>query len=147
MSSTGGMKILWRTLLVALVLVFLVYGGLKTRNLVSGPKISVDNLVDGMTVSNDYITLTGTVRNTSNFSINGNPVPTDRTGAFSYQLLMPSGYSIIKLSAEDRFGKRTENLYRVIGPEVTMTTPPAPVEEETPTEETTTEVESETSPQ
>ena len=143
MSNTGGMKILGRILLGMLILVFFGYGGLKTRNLVSGPKISIDNLKDGMTIPGEYLTLTGTARNSIALSINGATVPTDRSGAFSYELLVPPGYSIITVSAEDRFKKQVSQVYRVIGPQVVVNEAvpvvPTEVSEENSTDATVTE--------
>lgn len=50
----------------------------------------------------------GTARNVSKVTLNGEHIFTNERGDFSERLLVPNGYAILVVAAENRFGRRTE---------------------------------------
>jgi hypothetical protein len=90
----------------ALVLFTLSYITYQARNLILGPSITLHDT--GTTVHQERtIPLTGTTRNITKLTVNGKEIHTDAMGAFSHTLVLENGYSIVQLTAEDRFGRST----------------------------------------
>ena len=51
--------------------------------------------------------------------MNDRPIYIDEAGAFSERLLLSEGYNILKVSAWDKFNKKTEKLIEVVYKEKT----------------------------
>lgn len=79
----------------------------QARNIISGPEII---LTDSYTPiqHEKIITLTGITKNIVKLTLNGKEIHTDERGAFTQMLVLAQGYSIVSLTAKDRFGRMTE---------------------------------------
>lgn len=85
-----------------LLVLALLYGGVKAWPLVSGPYIRIDTLATderGLTV------LSGRAIHTETLTVNGGTLLIDREGAFEKRLTLPRGGGILTLTATDRFGR------------------------------------------
>lgn len=91
----------------------------QSKNLIEGPKLTVTDPQNGEVFSAPLITVDGTARNIRSITLDDNPIFIDNNGHFSEQLLLPRGYSIIKLEVEDRFGKKREQFIHVFDSETT----------------------------
>lgn len=87
-------------------LVIIGYSWSRTRNLLSGPALTVKNPAKIATVFEPLIKIEGEVRRVDHLNLNGGKIFADSQGRFSEQLLLHPGYNIIKLEASDRFGRR-----------------------------------------
>lgn len=92
---------------VALLGTYLVF---QARFLILGPQIVLEPTHLGR-VNQPVVTLRGEARNITRLWLNDRPIFTDRTGRFEEALVLPNGYTIATLTAEDRYGRRTA-LYR-----------------------------------
>lgn len=84
----------------------LVFGYIlfQARFLVLGPQIAL--IDEPPAVSNDRtVQIVGTTANITNLTLNGRPIYTDTSGAFSESLVLENGYTIMELRAHDRFGR------------------------------------------
>ncbi len=92
----------------AFILIILVIGYIyfQSRNLIQGPKINIST-TEQITQTERMITLEGTAKNTTKLTINGKPIFTDASGAFSHTLMLENGYTIMTMHAEDRYGRTT----------------------------------------
>lgn len=54
------------------------------------------------------IILEGVAKRVSSLSINGLPVPITHEGVFSIERSYPAGYTVVIVTASDRFGRTTE---------------------------------------
>lgn len=88
-------------LLVGLIL-FIFF---RFRPLARGPEVVVEYPPPHEAVESGFVTVTGTVRHVAKLSINGAEVLPTTDNRFTYALLVPPGYSILYVYAEDRFGK------------------------------------------
>jgi hypothetical protein len=115
--------------IIVLSIAILGYAYFRTRALVAGAKIELYGVTDGMTVTEPYLELSGRARNASELTIDDRAVETDQDGNFKEPLILLSGYNIITIKADDKFGKHLEKKYRVVLEE---SSPPAtkPVPEE-----------------
>jgi hypothetical protein len=101
------------TMAIGFVLIALfAYSRLAT--MLSGPEISLTYPTDGTEVHDDVIKVIGRATNIASISLDGHPIYTDKYGYFEEKLLVPYGYSILELTAKDRFGRVTSKRIRII---------------------------------
>ena len=100
-----------------IVLLFLVvgfYAFLKTKDLVYGIRINVDNIKDGETFTEPFIKIIGTAKNAKNLTLNDRKIYIDQNGVFNENLLLLPGYNIITIKGEDKFGKIKQKSYQLL---------------------------------
>lgn len=96
-----------RFLLLAVFLgAILWYLIFQSRNLIQGPTITLTTETGGVQ-SERVITLEGVAENIVSLSLNGRQIHTDQKGAFTEALVLENGYTIMTLTAEDRYGRST----------------------------------------
>lgn len=84
------------------------YVGFQARNLIRGPRITLSPQSTATTTSHArLVTIEGSARNIVKLTFNDKEIHTDNSGAFSHTFMLEQGYSIITLTAEDRFGRVT----------------------------------------
>lgn len=88
-----------------LFVVIIVYGALKTRNVLLGPEISIDYPQSGSTILSPLVTVSGQAKRIAKIYFNDRKIFTDDTGAFKESLLLARGYNILEFKAEDGFGR------------------------------------------
>lgn len=93
------------SLLVAIFVLYTLFEGYK---FVLGPKINITYPINGSTVKDNVVTVKGTTKNVSFIYLNDRKIYINEDGMFAEKLVLPQGYTIIKLSAEDRFKKQIE---------------------------------------
>lgn len=99
------------------IAVFVVIGGYATfqaHAFAQGPTIAVDSPLDGSVSSESLIAIKGNARNISYLTLNGNKIFTDEGGKFEEEILLSRGYNIMKLEAQDRFGRKTAQTLQLI---------------------------------
>lgn len=89
------------------------YGIFEAHNLLLGPQITLA-APEYAVATHALVSVEGTAANTSWLALSGRPIHTDEQGNFSEKLLVPVGYSILKLEAKDRFGRQSEKFIRVV---------------------------------
>jgi hypothetical protein len=90
---------------ILLVVILLVgYTLFQAKNLIRGPVLVILEPKDGATVPYEIVTVKGTTENVSAITLNDSPIFIDKEGKFNEKIVAPVGYSIVKLSAKDRFG-------------------------------------------
>ncbi len=106
--------ILTSSTLLLLISCFLVYGLYKSRNILSGPQITIDSPTPSASLSDQLIAVKGKAQNVAAVFLNGNQIFTDQNGNFDESLLLAKGYNVVELKANDKFGrdvKQTRELY------------------------------------
>ncbi|HAO64586.1 TPA: hypothetical protein DCQ44_01235 [Candidatus Taylorbacteria bacterium] len=93
-----------------IAILILGYGLFQARNLILGPEISLTTPKNGENVTNPLIVVSGVATNITHISLNDRQIFVDNQGKFSEKLLVPPGYTIIKLAAQDKFGRTTQRL-------------------------------------
>ena len=89
-----------------LFLIIGVYTYTRMSEIIHGVQVTanIQSTTDGTTVSK----IVGTAKNATYVSLNGREISIDKNGAFEEDMVLPNGYSIVTLSAEDAFGKSME---------------------------------------
>lgn len=95
-----------RIALIAIVtLIILGYGLFQARDFIKGPDIFISTPQNGDEISKPVILVAGGTININNISLNDRPIFIDKLGNFSEKLQLSVGYNIIKLVAQDKFGR------------------------------------------
>ncbi len=90
------------------------YSLYEARNIIRGPILEIFEPTDGSAIENPLIEIKGMAQNISSISINDRAITVDKEGVFNEKLLLSPGYNIIKLSAEDKFGRHTEKMLELV---------------------------------
>ncbi len=101
----------------ALVILFGIIAGYtyyRTRDLINGPIITLSSPQNASTVHNSELTVSGTVKNAVDVSLDDRKIFLDEEGRFSEKLLLANGYTIISLKAQDRFNRSVEKKLEVV---------------------------------
>lgn len=101
------LKFIFGLLLGALILGYALF---QARNLLMGPSLVLTE-EPSQIQSSRTVVLKGVAKNIVAISLNGREIHTDETGFFEEALVLESGYTIMTLRAEDRYG-RTSTLSR-----------------------------------
>ena len=90
------------------------YAFFISKDVIFGVKIKNVNLVDGATMTESVVKLTGNARNAINLVLNGREISVDQEGNFSETIALLSGYNIINIKAKDKFGNTDEKNYKLM---------------------------------
>ena len=82
------------------------YVQFQARNILEGPTIALTSEYAPIQHERS-VDLVGIAHNIVKLTLNGREIHTDESGAFTQTLVLPNGYTIIELTAQDRFGRTT----------------------------------------
>jgi hypothetical protein len=91
---------------VGIIMLVLVYGGFKAKDIAQGPRLSITSPEDGSSFRDSLITISGTANNLSFLTLNGGKIFTDESGKYNEKILLSNGYNRITVEAVDRFGRK-----------------------------------------
>jgi hypothetical protein len=94
-------------LLAAVVLVYTIF---QFHNILTGPEVSISSPPNGAHVATALTEITGNTQNISAISLNDRPIFIDESGEFKEKILLQDGYNVLKIQAEDKFGRKTERM-------------------------------------
>ncbi len=102
--------------LVAAALVLLgSYALYQARDLIRGPELTISTPSDGVSHATGLLTIEGQAERIAHLYLNGRLIFTDESGHFNEQLLLPPGYTIIRLEADDKFGRKVNQTIHLYG--------------------------------
>lgn len=105
------LKIFLASLFFSLILGYSFY---QSKNLFIGPVITVNEPKNGGTSEEQLINITGTAKNIRKITLDDRPIYIDEAGNFSEKLLLSEGYNIIKMTAWDKFDKKTDKTIEIV---------------------------------
>jgi len=106
-------KILKITVLSAFFIFIIIYAFYRSYDLIFGVKIKNVNIVNGATLNNSVIEVTGTAKGAINLTLNGREILIDQKGNFNDTIALLPGYNIINIKAMDKFGYIDEKNYKL----------------------------------
>lgn len=95
-------------------LIIVVFAFINSMDLMSGVKIKNVNIVDGSTMTNSALDITGIAKNAKNLTLNGREISIDKKGNFNETIILSSGYNIVTIKAKDKFGNEDEKNYQLM---------------------------------
>lgn len=96
------------------IFLILGYSFYQSKNILTGPAIAIIEPENGSTVQEQFIKISGSTKNIKKISLNDRFIFVDETGLFMENLLLSEGYNIIKISAWDKFNKKTEKIIEIV---------------------------------
>lgn len=101
------------------ILVFLIgYIILNTRAVFNGIALEIEGIEAGAIYQEGVTEIKGNAKHSKHLLINGREINISQDGDFKDFLVLAPGYNIITISAEDKFGKITKEIYEVVREEV-----------------------------
>jgi hypothetical protein len=112
-----------KTLTTGIIIFFglfiLVFVFFQFRNVIFGIKIENVNIVDGSTIKENPLNLTGVAKHAVFLSLNGREIVIDKDGNWNETIALLPGYNIIEIEAKDKFGNTDRKNYKLMYPVVT----------------------------
>ncbi len=102
------------TSLVIFFSFIIVYAFFRSHDLIVGVKIKDVNIVDGSTVTESVLRVTGNAKNAVNLTLNGREISIDQKGNFDETIALLAGYNVLNIRAMDRFQYSDEKNYQLI---------------------------------
>lgn len=112
--NTNGKKIIKITGLSVFFIFIIVYALFVSKDLIFGVKIKNVNLKNGDIFTESVQKITGNARNAINLTLNGREISINQAGDFNETIALLSGYNIINLRAQDKFGYIDEKNYKLM---------------------------------
>ncbi len=63
----------------------------------------------------NVLKVTGNAKNATSLTLNGREISIDQSGNFNETIMLLSGYNVITIKAEDKFGYTDEEDYKLMG--------------------------------
>lgn len=101
-------------ILTVFFLFILIYGIYASYGVIFGVKIRDINLINGATITENTIKITGNAKRAVYLSLNGREISIDKDGNFTETIALLSGYNIVELVARDKFGNVDTENYKLI---------------------------------
>jgi hypothetical protein len=95
-------------------ILMLGYAIFVSKDLLFGVKIRNVNLVDGATHVESAQKITGNAKNAVHLSLNGREISINQEGDFEETIALLSGYNVMSIRAEDKFGYVDEENYKLM---------------------------------
>lgn len=78
-----------------------------------GPFIAIDSPINGKIVSTPVADITGRVQNMNRIRMNDRDIAVNEQGVFNEKFVLSNGSNVVKVVAEDRFGRQSEALVEI----------------------------------
>ncbi len=111
-------KIITNTAIFGFFFFIVIYGVYKTRLISTGVDLTVSGIENGQIYDEGTLEITGNAKRARHILISGREITINQNGDFTDFLILSPGYNIITISAEDRFGKITEEVFEVVRKEI-----------------------------
>lgn len=96
--------LLYWCVVITLCTLFASYVIFQARHIIVGPRITLLDEIPAPSATTTR-TLHGIAENIVSLSLNGKTIYTDDAGVFQETLVLPLGYTVVNLTAEDRYGR------------------------------------------
>ena len=100
------------------------YAFFRSYDLLLGVKIKNLNIVDGAParttvqsggkMTDNVLKVTGNAKNATKLTLNGREISIEQDGNWEETIALLSGYNLINIKAEDKFGNKDEKNYQLI---------------------------------
>ena len=115
-------KKIFKIVLVLVLFIFIiVFAFFRSKNLIFGVKIKDVNIITTEALPMDSIgkasgirKITGNTKNATSLVLNGREISINQQGDFDETIALLSGYNIINIKAQDKFGHSDEKNYKLI---------------------------------
>jgi hypothetical protein len=96
---------------LAIVIAVVFY---NTKDLFLGAPLSIQTALDGATVTDSFLPISGNAKHAFGVEINGRSVAIDKNGSFNDGVVLSPGYNIVEITGQDRFGKEKHKVFHLV---------------------------------
>jgi hypothetical protein len=107
-------KIIRVTLTVLFFSFILLYAILNTRLISRGIDLSINGIENGKIYTEGTLEITGNAKRAKHVLVNGREISVNQQGDFKDYLVLLPGYNVMTISAEDKFGKITQETFDIV---------------------------------
>lgn len=104
------------TVVVFMLAIIGGYAFYESRNLLSGPIVKIESPRSGATSNSPVTEIQGNAKNIVKISMNDREISVNEHGEFNEKFVLSNGSNKIKVSAEDRFGRKNESFVEILYP-------------------------------
>ncbi len=107
-------KIIKNTLIIGFIFFLVSYTIKNTRLISGGIDLQIEGIENGKIYNDGTLQITGNAKRAKHLLVNGREVSLNQDGDFVDYLVLLPGYNIVTVSAEDKFGKITKQIFDII---------------------------------
>lgn len=107
-------KTIKTTLIVGFFMFIISYIIFNTRLISQGVNLEITGIKNGEVYDSGSLEISGKAARSKHLLVNGREIFINPEGEFSDVLILPLGYNVVVIRAEDRFGKVTEKRFEII---------------------------------
>ena len=96
------------------ILVVVLFSIFQSKNLIAGPRIEIISPLNGQTVEESLVKVTGKTKNISEIKLSGKNIFVDENGLFEEKVLLSYGYNVVIIEARDRFNRKTKEELQLV---------------------------------
>ena len=101
-------------LITSVILLIIGYVFFNSRIFIRGPQLIVEYPIDGNTLTEKRIDLSGATMNTSFISVNDRAISIDEQGNFNVPVLLMDGYNLVVIKAHDKFDRQVTKTLNLV---------------------------------
>ncbi len=90
------------------------YAFYESKDLREGPVVMIDFPLNGKVSSTAVTDITGRAKNIVKLKMNDREISMNEHGDFKEKFVLSDGSNVVKIAAEDRFGRKTEKLVEIL---------------------------------
>jgi len=107
-------KNLFKTSAISLFVIMIgIYGYFEMRDLIFGAKVEILRPLDGQTVTEQMVSVAGSVGQVSWITLNGRNILADESGNFEEYVALVPGLNILSIMTVDKFERENEKKIRL----------------------------------
>lgn len=107
-------KIIKNTLIIGFIFFIVAYAIKNTRLISGGIDLQIQGIENGKIYKDGTLQITGNAKRAKHLLVNGREVSLNQEGDFVDYIVLLPGYNIVTVSAEDKFGKITRQIFDII---------------------------------
>lgn len=98
---------------ISLLIIIIIYFSSRIFNFATGPRIKIYSPLPGQIIKTDTYVIDGNIQNAKNIKINGKEISIDQKGNFKEEIIVKSPYTLIVITAIDKYGKTKEQTLQI----------------------------------
>ena len=95
-------------------LFIVIYAFFRSHDLIFGVKIKNVSIIDGATLTENLLKVTGNAKNAVKLTLNGREISIDQAGNFNETIALLPGYNTVDIEAVDQFRYIDEKNYKLM---------------------------------
>ena len=114
-SRTQNLRLLKISGVLFLAFIIIIFSVFRSLNYLRGPGLEIYYPINGSVVSSPTIKISGQATRITKITLNGRAITIDEQGNWQETLIIFPGINIIKIEAQDQFGRTVSKQLDIVG--------------------------------